>query len=264
MDHAFLLKLALSFITGSLWITMGTVLAERHGTKIGGLVAGLPSTILISMFFIAWTQSTPVAVEATTVVPITAGINCIFSLVYVLLVRKNFWLALSSALAVWLLLSYCLFLARFNSFPLSLGIYFCLLIASHFLVEKGLHIKSEPGKTIAYTLPVFIYRGLFSGFVIALAVVMTKLGGPLLGGMFTLFPAMFIGTLFITYFSHGATFSAAVMKASILGAMSVVVFGVAVRYTYVPMGLVFGTLVSIIISFGSSILIHRFLARRTA
>jgi hypothetical protein len=55
MDNIFLLKLALSFIVGSLWITMGTVLAERYGTKIGGLVAGLPSTILISFgssFFI--------------------------------------------------------------------------------------------------------------------------------------------------------------------------------------------------------------------
>ncbi len=47
MDNIFILKLVLSFIVGSLWITMGTVLAEKYGTKIGGLIAGLPSTILI-------------------------------------------------------------------------------------------------------------------------------------------------------------------------------------------------------------------------
>ncbi|MDI9559183.1 MAG: DUF3147 family protein, partial [Pseudomonadota bacterium] len=55
MDNIFVLKLILSFIVGSLWITMVTILAEKYGTRIGGLMAGLPSTILISLFFIAWT-----------------------------------------------------------------------------------------------------------------------------------------------------------------------------------------------------------------
>jgi hypothetical protein len=240
---------------------MGTVFAERCGTKTGGLIAGLPSTILISMFFIAWTQSTVVAVEATTIVPIIGGVNCLFIITYILLVGTNFWLALSSALVLWILLSWGLVHWQFNSFPLSMAAYVCLLALSYYVAEKKLKIRSESGKRIIYTLPVILFRGLFSGFVIVLAVVMTKIGGPLFGGMFAMFPAMFIGTLFITYFSHGASFSAAVMKTSIAGAISVVIYGTVVRYSYVPLGLMAGTILSIIISYGSSFLIHRFLIR---
>jgi hypothetical protein len=53
------------------------------------------------------------------------------------------------------------------------------------------------------------------------------------------------------------------MKASILGAISVVVYGTSVRYTYIPLGLLPGTLVSLAISFGCAFFIHRFLARKT-
>ncbi len=262
MIDIFLLKLVLSFLTGSLWITAGTVLAERYGTKVGGLIAGVPSTILISLFFIAWTQSTNVAVEATTVVPIIAGINCLFVVAYIVLLRINFWLALTGALIVWAVFSYGLILAGFNSFILSLIAYMCMLFLSYYFVDRGLKVKSEPGKELRYSIAIMFFRALFSGCVIVLAVVMTKIGGPLLGGMFSMFPAMFIGILFITYFSSGASFSAAVMKAAMLGAISVVVYGISVRYTYLSLGLLWGTAISFLISLGSSFLIHRFMTRR--
>jgi hypothetical protein len=263
MDPIFLLKLLLSFVVGSLWITMGTVLAERYGTKIGGLVAGLPSTILLSLFFIAFTQSVEVAAQATTIIPVVHGINCLFVVAYVGLLRINFWLALSGALVLWFVLSYLFVLWRFSSFPMALLIYALLLGSSYLVIEKKLSIRSESGKPMRYTLPIILFRGLFGGFIIVVAVVLAKVGGPLLGGMFSVFPTMFIGALLITYFSHGASFSAGVMKASILGAMSVVVYAIAVRYTYVPLGLPAGTCVSLAISLASSFFIHRYLFTRT-
>jgi hypothetical protein len=263
MDNVFLVKLALSFLVGSAWITVGTVLAEKYGTKIGGLVAGLPSTILVSLFFIAWTQSPRVAVEATTIVPIIGGINCFFIVTYVVLLRAHFWLALSGAVLVWFLLSFIFVLARFSSFPSALVIYVLSVVVCHHLVENRLRIKSEPGKMVRYTPAVMMGRALFSGLIIATAVILAKVGGPLLGGMFAMFPAMFIGTLFITYFAHGASFSAAVMKSSVIGAISVVVFGSVVRFTYIPLGLWLGTFAAMAASFASSVAIHRFLARRT-
>jgi uncharacterized membrane protein (GlpM family) len=264
MDNIFLLKLLLSFIIGSLWITMGTVLAEKYGTKIGGLVAGLPSTILISLFFIAWTQSTSVAVDATTIVPIIGGINCLFIIVYIFFLRINFWFALVGALAVWSVLSFALVFVGFNSFTISLISYVCLVVISHIVAEKRLKVKSEPGKQMRYTTGVMVFRSLFSGFIIAFAVVITKVGGPLLGGMFVMFPAMFVSMIFMTYFSQGAAFSSAVMKSSILGAISVVVYGIVARYAYIPLGLIGGTATSILISFGGSYFIHRYMARRTS
>jgi len=263
MDSIFILKIVLSFIVGSLWITIGTVLAEKYGTKIGGLIAGLPSTILISLFFIAWTQSTRVAVDATTIVPIIGGINCLFIVTYIYLLRINFWVALGVALLVWSLFSFALVAIGFNSFIVSLISYVCLVAITHSMVERGLKIRSVAGRPMRYTPAIMIFRAVLSGLVIVFAVLITKIGGPIIGGMFVMFPAMFVGMIFMTYFSQGASFSAAVMKSSILGAISVVIYGIMVRYTYVPLGFIGGTTVSIIISFASSYVIHEYVMRKT-
>lgn len=263
MDTVFIVKLILSFITGSVWITAGTVLAERYGTKIGGLIAGLPSTILISLFFIGWTQSEATAVAATTIVPIIGGINCLFILTYILLIKVHFIIAIGGALSIWFVLSTGLVIMGFNNFLLSVLAYCVLLVVSHYIVEHRLRIPSEPGRNIQYTPVAIVMRALFSGAVISLAVICAKVGGPILGGVFAMFPAMFVGTIFITYCTRGALFSAAVMKSSILGAISVVIYGIATRYTYLPFGLIGGTFISMAISCGSSLCIHGFIKKMT-
>lgn len=70
---------------------------------------------------------------------------------------------------------------------------------------------------------------------------------------------MFISTMLVTYFTHGALFSAGTMKSSMLSAMSVVVYAAMVRATYIPLGLGMGTFVSILVSYGSGWAIYRFI-----
>ena len=53
MDDIFFLKFALSIIIGGAWIALATVLAEKFGTKLGGVIAGLPSMTAAALFFIA-------------------------------------------------------------------------------------------------------------------------------------------------------------------------------------------------------------------
>jgi len=151
---------------------------------------------------------------------------------------------------------------RFNNFPLSLIIYVVVVIVSYFIIEKGIRVRSESARKMTHTVGTLLFRGLLSGAIISLAVVIGKMGGPLLGGMFAMFPAMFLGTLLITYFSHGPLFSSAVMKTALLSAVSVVFYGVLVRYTYIPLGLWWGTLVSVLISFCSAYFIHMFVVKR--
>jgi uncharacterized membrane protein (GlpM family) len=262
MSSLFVAKLALSFLVGSAWVTLGTVAAERYGSRVGGFMAGLPTTILISLFFIGWTTSLETAVAATTIVPAIGGINCLFLVVYILLVQVSFWLALGGALIVWVVCSGSLVAAGFNSFTLSLAIYVVLLVGCYYVAEKRLGIPSEASRPMRYTASMVLFRGCLAGGIIALAVVLARFGGPLLGGMFAMFPAMFLGTLLITYFAHGAGFSAAVMKASILSAISVVVYGVAVRYTYLTLGLWAGTLASLVIAYAAAMIVYQSLTRR--
>ena len=262
MIDTFIIKLVLSFIVGGAWVTIATLIADKYGTKLGGIIIGLPSTLLVSLFFIGWTQSPGVAVDATTIVPVVGAVNALFLVVYISLVRVNFWLAISGSALFWALCSFSMLILKFSNFYLSLMIYVIVVIISYFIIEKGIRVKSESAREIKHTVGALLFRGLLSGTIIALAVVLGKVGGPLLGGMFAMFPAMFLSTVLITYFSQGALFSSAVMKVALLGALSVVLYGVLVRYAYIPLGLGWGTMVSIIISFSAAYLIHALVIKR--
>lgn len=257
MESIFLIKLFLSFFIGGLWVVLATVLADKLGSKIGGLVSGLPSTVMFGLFFLAWTQNPSIAVQATTIIPIVGGINCLFLVCYVYFVRKNIFQAIIASLTLWSFLSYILVRIRFDSYPLSILAYVCFLFLSFVIMEKILHIRSIKGKKIAYTPMSILSRGLLGGFVVALAVYLGKIGGPIFGGMFSMFPAMFVSTMLITFYSQGFSFSAATMKSSMISAISIVVYSIAARYTYIPLGLWLGTIVSIIVSFGSGIVIYK-------
>jgi hypothetical protein len=247
---------------GGFWISTATHIADRYGTKIGGFITGLPSTALLSLFFIGWTQSPHVSVEATTIIPIIGAVNALFLLVYISLVKRKFWLALGSSFLVWSGFSLTLVLLDFEAFLPSIFIYVAAVVLSFFVIEKVLKVKSERAVPAKNTLKTLIFRGLFSGTIVVLAVVMGKIGGPLFGGMFAMFPAMFTGTLVITYLSHGSLFSSAMMKVALISASSVVLYAIAVRITYIPFGLFLGTAISILVSFTYAFIIHVTLIKR--
>lgn len=262
MDSLFLFKLSLSFLIGALWVISATVLADKLGSKIGGLISGLPSTVMFGLFFLGWTQNTTFAVQSTTIMPIVSGLSCLYLVCYVYLVRKNLWLAVLTALIIWSLGAYGLIYLRFSNYSLSIIGYVVIFLVSFLLIEKVLKIRSLPGKKITYTPLLILTRGLIGGFVVALAVFLGKVSGPILGGMFSMFPAMFTSTIFVTYYTHGADFSAATMKSSMITAISVTIYSIVARYTYIPLGLMFGSLASILVSFGSGLLIYRFVLPR--
>jgi hypothetical protein len=262
LNDTFIIKLFISFVIGGAWVVAATHFADRYGTKTGGIITGLPSTALISLFFIGWTQSPRVSVEATTIIPIIGAVNALFLLAYIALARKNFWLALGTSFLVWGGFSFLFVLLDFSGFLLSIGIYAIVAFLSFWLIEKGIKVKSARPASIQNTAKTLAFRGLFSGSIIALAVTLGKTGGPLLGGMFAMFPAMFTGTLLITYFSQGPLFSSAMMKVALLSASSVVLYAVLVRFTYIPMGLFLGTAVSILVSFTYAFIISISLIKR--
>lgn len=258
MDTIFFLKLAMSFAIGGVWVILATISADRFGSKIGGLISGLPSTVMFGLFFLAWTQNPSVAVQATTIIPIVGGINCLFLVCYVFFVRKNLVKAIVTSLFLWSILSFLLVKINFNDYPVSLVGYGVFLMISFILMEHVLKVRSVKGKKIPYTPIIIVSRGLLGGLIVALSVFLGKIGGPVLGGMFSMFPAMFISTMIVTYLSHGAEFSAGTMKSSMVSGISIIVFSVVARYTFIPMGFGLGTLISVLISFGVGTLIYRF------
>jgi len=265
MDPSFWLKLAFSFIVGSLWVTLTTLSSERFGSKVGGLMGGFPSTVVIALLFIGVSQSAQVAAQATTVMPLAQGLNGLVVLAFMLLVNYGLWVGLFCALLVWLLQSTLLYLLGIHIFWVSLVGWLVLLAFCYWVLERRMKIPSHNKVQVSYPPIQIIWRALFGGTMIALAVLMGKLGGPLLGGIFGSFPAMFLSTLVITCISGGASFSRAVGKSLLIsGLINVPLYEIMVRLLYPTIGLGLGTFLALLFSLGTGYLTYQFMRTRIA
>lgn len=259
----FVLKLILTALVGGSWVVLSTIIAERAGTKLGGVIAGLPSSSLMAFLFIGWTQSPASAAQATTLAPLTMGVVSLFNVVYALLYAKGFVLALSSALGVWLVLALGLLALNVTHYALSLLGLVVLLALSYWILEKVLDIPSEGQRQMRYTPSQLAFRGLLGGTIISFAVLMAKIGGPIVGGVFATFPNVMLSTMIVNHLNHGRAFSTAMVKSmTVSGAITVTLYVTAVRYLYPACGLALGTILSFVLSLLSGYFVYRFVQAR--
>lgn len=250
-------------MVGGTWVTLTTIIAEKFGSKIGGLLGGMPSTIVVSLLFIGLTQNTEIASQATTIVPLAHGFNTFFILIFVLCIPKGLKFAVPPALLSWFLSAALLIYLTIDKYWISLAGWFVFLIFAYILFENALRIESHGTITVKYSAGQILFRAIFGGTAIAFAVIMGKLGGPLFGGIFATFPAMFLTTLVITYRSGGADFSRATAKSLLIsGLINVVLYTIFVRYLYLSCGLWWGTGIAMLISSGCGWLSYRFIVSR--
>ena len=265
MNSAFWWKLGLSFVVGSGWVALSTVAGERYGSKIGGLIGGLPSTVFVSLLFIGFTQTPLVASETTTLMPLTQGINGIFVIAYLLLVRRGLALGLGSALGVWVILAGSIAAIGIQHLWVSLCGWAVCAVSCYVVVERGMSIPARGELRVQCSLSQGGLRALFGGAVIVVAVWAGKLLGPAYGGIFATFPAMFVSTLAITYRTGGAEFSRAVGKAMMMsGMVNVALYTIAVRYLYVWCGLLYGTVLALVVSCVTGYVTYRSMGDRSS
>ncbi len=257
----FYVKLLLAFVVGSLVITFATIAAERMGSKMGGLIGGLPMMIAITLFFIGLAESPQAAAEATDVIPLVVAFNGFFLLVYAVLSRWGLVPGILGALLSWAALSSMVVILSLRSFALSLAGNLVISLLCYFVMEHKLQIPSRQGVSLHYSPVQIASRALFAGAMVALAVLMNRLGGPLWGGVFAPFPTVFLSTLIILAISNGVQYSRTLTKPLLVsGMINIVAYAVAVRYAYPLSGLVGGTIISLLVStvsvYGTSLLMR--------
>ena len=249
MDTSFWIKFALGFLVGGIWVTLSSIAAERFGSKVGGLIGGLPSTIVVTLLFIGLTQTAERAAQSAVIVPLVMGVNGIFVTVFILFSRHGLAPALACALLTWFGLASILIVLNIQALWLSILIWLLLGVGCFLVVEKGMRITSQGRKATYYTAGQIAGRAVLSGTVVALAVLMSKVAGPLAGGIFATFPAVFLSNLIISYRSGGAAFSSAVAKALMAsGLITVPIYALLVWYFYPRLGLGSGTLLAFLLT----------------
>jgi uncharacterized membrane protein (GlpM family) len=233
-----LLHLVLAFAVGSLWVTIITVISEMKGNVVGGILGGLPSTSAFSFFFIGINQSTTAAVQATTVFPLAFGITSAYLFCYAFFSKKSFIRGIILSLAIWFLASGLIVTSGLSNFDFSLIGGAVISVLTYYFFKK-LKLQNIEGEKRIYRVHEIILRGVGAGLLVLLSVLLSQIGGPVLGGIAAAFPAVFTSTLIILQRSRGKEFSRAMTKPLVLcGILTIIPFCVAVRFSY-PV-LVFG------------------------
>jgi len=250
-----LLEIALPFILSAIVVILITVIAEKYGTKIGGILGTLPSTIVVAFIFIAINKDLNFASESASVVPAELGVNLIFLFLFAFFVRHSVYLAFFTAFLAWTVLSGLLILFDFTNIYLSLLIFFLTLVFTFFTLERVKKVLSQKKVVVHYTTLKILIRGIFAGIIIAFAVYLSNVG-TVISGIFSVFPAILTSTMIICYKEHGPDFAAGLAKSMIFGITSVAVYATSIHFLYPEIGIVRGSIVAYIISIITTIIIY--------
>ncbi len=243
LDLLLLIRLFLAFAVGSIWVASITIITERKGTAYG-ILGGIPSTAAFSLLFIAINQSPAAAVEATVVLPLAFSISNAFLLLYAFTARKGFARGISVSLLVWFAVSALLVASGLSNYAFSLGVGAAISVLT-FVMFRKLKLASFGGNGKLYGKGEVALRGAVAGTLVAAAVLLSQIGGPILGGVAAAFPAVYTSTIIILHRSRGTEFSRSITKPLVYsGILTVIPYSVAVHYLYPAAGVWLGTLFS--------------------
>jgi len=238
-----LYQLFLPFILSAIIVVIIMFIAEKYGTKLGGILGTLPSTIVIALIFLAINQNINFASESAAVIPAELGINVLFLVIFAILINKSLQFAFFVSLSVWILLSFLIFIINLNSIYISVSIYLISLISALIILKKKKKIKSIKNIDFHYNKKKIAIRGIVAGIVISIAILLSNIGA-IISGIFSVFPAIIISTMLISYREYGPNFAAGMAKSMIIGISSVTAYAVAVHFLYPIYNIILGSILS--------------------
>lgn len=244
----FVLRVALSVVLGGLAVAAFTTAAERVGSRVGGLLLSFPVKVTLALFLIGLNEGADFAARAAVEVPAGIGVNVVFLVATALLVRRLApWPAMLCALALWAVAGIAVVLRPAHT--LSEAMLYWLVPATLGLAllhgVGGLRgdRRAKSGDTFGWTG--LATRAAGAGAIVGLSLVLARVGGPVLGGLASVFPSGWITTMVILTRSHGAEFTGATVRVMVAGSLAPVVFGVVVALTFPVWGIVAGSLAAI-------------------
>ena len=137
-----LYQLFLPFILSAIIVVVIMFIAEKYGTKIGGILGTLPSTIVIALIFLAINQDINFSSEAAAVIPAELGINVLFLVIFAILIYRSIIIAFLTSLSIWAILSFLILYLNLNNIYISITIYIISLISALIILKNKKKIKS--------------------------------------------------------------------------------------------------------------------------
>lgn len=239
---------------------LATVAIERLGGKLGGVIATLPTTIIpASLGFWYLSPSHEAFMIALWSVPIGMLLDAAFLHSWKWLPgvitgsRPHLRLALIviSSLGFWFVLAVCVVSSVHQYLP-----YIKLIGGTACLIQVGYGLYASPPSPVtksqynAVPVPTLLLRGVMAGAAIAVATLIIAIGHPILAGVASVFPAIFLTIMVSVWLSQGPKAQGNAVGPMMLGSTSVSVYALVSSWSLLQFGPWFGVIVAWCIAVG--------------
>jgi uncharacterized membrane protein (GlpM family) len=230
-------------------VTVLSVVAERAGPRMAGILAGYPAGSAISLFFIGLEIGPQFAGRSAIYnVAGLAALMCFLLTYYLVSARLrnfNFWFAAAgagaAAIFIFLLTAYLLFSLHLDPWAGMLPTFLAIPLF-HWLFQR------ISNTTITNRTPlgprVLLFRAAVSALVVIAVTGTAHLVGPEWAGLLTAFPATIFPLILIVHRTHGPGQAHTVIKNVPLGLWALVIYSLTVSFVYPRFGIYLGTLLA--------------------
>lgn len=245
-----LIQAIVSFLIGGTAITFLTLLAERSGEKLAGIIMMFPTTVALGFFFLGIATSAEQVAAAIPATLVPLGIVVCSSVIYIraaAFYRKRIAHKQAQILAafltsclIWLIIALPFALSRFQGLKLGIAGYFLLAMLAHYLLNRE-HSDTTIQRS-AFTRRQIMLRACFVGSILALVVILGKTLSPFWGGVVTMFPAVTFSSLMILHYYYEPERLSFFMRRAPVGSLSLFVYAITAMLLFPRLGVLKGTL----------------------
>ena len=246
--------LLVALLAGAMAV-FATLSIERFGGKLGGLLGSIPTTVVpASLGFLWQSEHFEATTHALSVVPLGMMVNAIFLYIWrivppilstsrPLTVRLAIMSAVS--LSIWALCAAGLVILLDwlpSEHVLTAGVIGQTLLMLFGLWACRHHVPAPKGSR-QVKIGVLLSRGLLAGLAVGFSAWISGLGLPILAGMASVFPAIFLTTMVSIWLSQGEAVQSGAVGPMMLGSSSVGAYALLCIWTF-PFGTTTGTLLA--------------------
>ncbi|MDD2463584.1 MAG: hypothetical protein PHI97_06270 [Desulfobulbus sp.] len=260
----FLIKLsvAMAMVIGITWI------AERVSSRFAGVLLGFPLGAGVSLFFIGLEQGTGFAAQSSLWTMQGLIPTLVWCLSYQLFSLKLQHLPPRAAVILSLLFSLCcslptaLLLMQFGPQTVAIRL---LLTLGGLLFFALIFRRANPQPCmitpLPFSWPLLVGRALLTGLIILAITGSAAHVGSRWSGVFSAFPATILPVVLILHNHYGPQILCSLLRELPMGMLTIVVFSLAIAWSYPILGLGMGTLCSYAIA-GAYLLIYELWVRK--
>lgn len=249
MNSIDILQTVSAFGVSAVFLTIIGLISKKGSGKLVGFIAGLPTTIVLGMFFLQLSLGSDALFKATTFFYLSYVSFIISSTVYLLVFRKNKKYANSIVLALlaWLMIGTVALNFYSETLYINLAIYLSAFFGVIVVINKLRTLEDENIKASRKTSAgnkELVIKAIFGSVAVSLVVILSKTLGERPAALVSGAPAMFVATTYILATTKPPAYTIiAVPNIIIAAGINIPIYVFLIRVFAVNYGLFLGSII---------------------